>query len=608
VEKIVSSLALVHSEAKTESRKARDETARHPSGAATPSTPFQLIDRLVHAGIAELTAGLSPAALLGAYLDWVVNLGLAPGKQLDLDRQASDGAIDNLRFAAACAVGSTSDPCQCALPQDKRFRASEWHSFPFNVYAQSFLSIERWWEAATTDVDGLGKKHEDMTTFAARQILDTVAPSNFLWTNPEVLARTQAEWGENLLRGFSNWTEDSQRMLTGAPPLGLEAYKPGETVAVTPGKVVYRTHLAEIIQYAPATDRVRPEPVVIVPAWIMKYYILDLSPRNSLVKFLTEQGFTVFMISWKNPGAEERDTGFDEYRTAGVLAAMDAATAITGSRKVHAVGYCLGGTLLAIAAAAMARDGDDRLTSLSFLAAQTDFTEAGELMLFINETQVRFLEDMMWERGYLTAKQMAGAFQILRSNDLIWSRSVHEYLMGERPQPFDIMAWSKDSTRMPYRMHSEYLRSLFLDNDFTEGRFEVGGRPVLLLDIDRPLFVVATEKDHIAPWRSVFKFNLLTDCDVTFVLTSGGHNGGIVSEPGHPHHHFRISRQAPGEHGGDPDAWFAAHQPHEGSWWPSWTARLAARSGDPVPPPPLGDSAAGFPALEDAPGRYVLVK
>ena len=604
----MSLLALVHSEAKAESRKVRDETAQHPAGAATPLTPFQLIDRLAHAGVAELTAGLSPAALLGACLDWVVNLGLAPGKQLDLARQASDGAIDNLRFAAECAVSSTCDPCQCALPQDKRFRAPEWRSFPFNVYARSFLSIERWWEAATTGVDGLGKKHEDMATFAARQILDTVAPSNFLWTNPEVLARAQAEGGENLLRGFTNWTEDLQRMLTGAPPLGLEAYKPGETVAVTPGKVVYRTHLAEIIQNAPATDRVRPEPVVIVPAWIMKYYILDLSPRNSLVKFLTEQGFTVFMISWKNPGAEERDTGFDEYRTAGVLAAIDAATAITGSRKVQAVGYCLGGTLLAIAAAAMARDGDDRLASLSFLAAQTDFTEAGELMLFINETQVRFLEDMMWQRGYLTAEQMAGAFQILRTNDLIWSRSVHEYLMGERPQPFDIMAWSKDSTRMPYRMHSEYLRSLFLNNDFTEGRLEVGGRPVLLLDIDRPLFVVATEKDHIAPWRSVFKFNLLTDCDVTFVLTSGGHNGGIVSEPGHPHHHFRTSRQAPGEHGGDPDTWFAAHQPREGSWWPSWTAWLAARSGDPVPPPPLGDRAAGFPALEDAPGRYVLVK
>ncbi len=398
------------------------------------------------------------------------------------------------------------------------------------------------------------------------------------------------------------------RTVTGAPSPGLEAFRVGEDVTATPGKVVYRTHLAEIIQYAPTTDQVRPEPVVIVPAWIMKYYILDLSPRNSLVKFLTEQGFTVFMISWKNPGAEERDTGFDEYRTAGVLAAIDAAMDIAGARKVHAVGYCLGGTLLAITAAAMARDHDDRLASLSFFAAQTDFTEAGELMLFISENQVRFLEDMMWERGYLDAKQMAGAFQILKSNDLIWSRSIHEYLMGERPQPFDIMVWSSDSTRMPYRMHSEYLRSLFLNNDLTEGRFKVDGRPVALPDMRLPLFVLSTERDHIAPWHSVFKFHLLTDAEITFVLTSGGHNGGILSEPGHPHHHFRMSREKRGEHTVDPDAWLGQHKPREGSWWPMWTAWLAARSGDPVPPPPLGNASSGYPPLDDAPGHYVLMR
>ena len=377
---------------------------------------------------------------------------------------------------------------------------------------------------------------------------------------------------------------------------------------MTPGKVVLRTRLAEIIQYAPATDRVRPEPVVIVPAWIMKYYILDLSPANSLVKFLTRQGFTVFMISWKNPGAEDRNVGFDDYRTEGVLPAIKAATAITGAGKVHAVGYCLGGTLLATSAAAMARDGDERLATISLFAAQVDFTEAGELMLFIDESQVTFLEDMMWERGYLDSRQMAGAFQMMRSNDLIWSRSIHDYLMGEPSFPIDIMAWNADATRMPFRMHSQYLRSLFLNNDLAEGRFQVAGRPVALPDIRLPLFSVSTERDHVAPWHSVFKLHLLTEAPITFVLTNGGHNAGILSEPGHPHRHFRMAVREHGEPYIDPDRWLAEHPPHEGSWWPAWSTWLGARSGDPVPPPPLGDAAAGFAALEDAPGRYVFVK
>jgi polyhydroxyalkanoate synthase len=390
----------------------------------------------------------------------------------------------------------------------------------------------------------------------------------------------------------------------------LEAkdFKVGETVATTPGKVVYRTDLAEVIQYAPATRCVRPEPVVIVPAWIMKYYILDLSPANSLVRFLTREGFTVFMISWKNPGVEGRNISFDDYRSSGVLAAIGAATSITGAKKVHAAGYCIGGTLLAITAAAMGRDGDDRLASLSLFAAQTDFTEAGELMLFIDESQIAFLEDMMWERGYLDARQMAGAFQLLRSNDLIWSRSIHEYLMGERSTPMDIMAWNADATRMPYRMHARYLRSLFLDNDLAEGRFKVDGRPVALPEIRLSSFVVGTERDHVAPWRSVYKFHLQTDADVTFVLTNGGHNAGILSEPGHPHRHFRMVLHEHGEPYVDPDTWLLEHEPRAGSWWPAWSAWLAGRSGTPAPPPPLGNAAVGFPPLEDAPGLYVHMK
>jgi poly[(R)-3-hydroxyalkanoate] polymerase subunit PhaC len=573
-----------------------------------PESPFEIMDRMAHAAIARLTAGLSPAALQAAYFDWAANLMMAPGKQLDLIRAAASAATGNLSFLVDCLEKHDCDPCECARPQDKRFRAPEWRMMPFNVYAHSFLAIEQWWEAATTNIGGLSKHHQAMASFAARQILDMMAPSNFIATNPQVIQRTRSQLGTNLQQGFENFMQDLMRDLSGAPPLALEQFKVGKDVAASPGAVVRRTHLAEIIQYKPTTDKVRPEPVVIVPAWIMKYYILDLSPHNSLVKYLTDQGFTVFMISWKNPGENERDTGFDEYRSAGVLAAIDAAKAITGSDKVHGVGYCLGGTLLAIAAAAMNRDGDGSLASLSFFAAQTDFEDAGELRLFINESQVRFLEDMMWERGYLDARQMAGTFQVLRSNDLIWSRNIQEYLLGERPKPFDIMAWSADSTRMPYRMHSDYLRRLFLDNDLAEGRFKVDGRPVALLDIRQPLFVVATERDHIAPWRSVFKFHTLTDTEITFVLTSGGHNGGIVSEPGHPHHAFRISRQERGANRADPDSWIAGHRPQPGSWWPAWTDWLRARSGEPVAPPPLGNPGAGYRPLEAAPGSYVLMR
>jgi polyhydroxyalkanoate synthase subunit PhaC len=572
------------------------------------SAPIRDLDRAFRSGLARLTGGLAPSALAGAFFDWAVHLAASPGKQLELAGQMAAAALQSVDFAARSARGGRGDPCACALPQDNRFRAAEWCSFPFDIYAHSFLAIERWWERATTGIRGVSRQHEDAATFAARQLLDMVAPSNFIWSNPAALERTVSERGMNLVRGFANLLEDGRRLAAGEGPVGTEAFQVGKTVAVTPGKVVHRTPLAEIIQYSPATDRVRPEPIVIVPAWIMKYYILDLSPANSLVRFLTEQGFTVFMISWKNPGAEERDVGFDDYRTQGVLPAIETATAITGAKRVHAVGYCLGGTLLAVTAAAMARDHDDRLASASFLAAQADFTEAGELMLFVNESQVAFLEDMMWARGYLDAKQMAGAFQLLRSNDLIWSRVVRDYLMGERSTPIDIMAWNADATRMPYRMHSEYLRKLFLDNDLAEGRFKVDGKPISVHDIRVPIFAVGTEWDHVAPWRSVFKFHTLADAEVTFVLTNGGHNAGILSEPGHGHRHFRIASHEHDEQYVDPDRWLAINAPRPGSWWPAWTAWLATQSGLPVAPPPQIGTNGSFAPLADAPGDYVLMK
>jgi polyhydroxyalkanoate synthase len=346
--------------------------------------------------------------------------------------------------------------------------------------------------------------------------------------------------------------------------------------------------------------------VLIVPAWIMKYYILDLSPHNSLARYLADQGFSVFMVSWKNPGPEDRDLDLDDYRTLGFMAALHAVETIVPRQQVHAVGYCLGGTLLAIAAAAMARDGDERLKSITLLAAQTDFTDAGELMLFINEGQLTFLEDMMWEQGFLDTTQMAGTFQMLRSNDLVWSRGVREYLMGERPPITDLMAWNADATRIPYRMHANYLRRLLLDNDLAEGRFSVDDRPIALTDIRAPIFAVGTVRDHVAPWRSTYKIHLMTDTDVTYLLTSGGHNVGIVSEPGQKGHSFQVMTKRSTDHYVDPETFVAETPRKSGSWWPEWVTWLAERSGVPAKAPPMGAPAVGCAPLCEAPGTYVL--
>jgi polyhydroxyalkanoate synthase len=325
-----------------------------------------------------------------------------------------------------------------------------------------------------------------------------------------------------------------------------------------------------------------------------------------MIRWLVDQGFTVFCISWRNPGPDLRDTTFDDYRVLGLQAALAVALAMTGAERLHLAGYCLGGTLSAIAAAAMARDGDDRIASLTLLAAQTDFSEAGGLSLFIDEQQLPPLEAMMAETGYLDGGQMAGAFALLADRDLIWSRAVRTYLLGESPANSDLMAWNRDTTRMPARMHAEYLRQMFLENRLATGHCLVDGRPVSVGDIHRPIFAVGTETDHVAPWRSVFKIHLLDDADVTFVLTAGGHNAGIVSEPGHPRRHYQIAERTAGAPYVDPEAWQASVPRREGSWWPEWAEWLAARSSAAIPAGTLGDAAPGPPPLSAAPGFYVL--
>lgn len=564
------------------------------------------LDRAFKANLARLTAGITPAGLASAYYEWSVHLMLSPGKQLELGEKFARKLTRFGQYVTRQMVEPNTGAC-CIMPleQDSRFRGEEWQRWPYNLIYQSFLLTQQWWHNATSDVDGLSPERERVVNFITRQWLDRYSPSISPWLNPEVVRATLTTGGQNLVTGWQHFVEDWERAASGKPPVGAEAFGVGKNLALTPGKVVHRNHLIELIQYEPATKRVHAEPILIVPAWIMKYYILDLSPTQSLVNYLVAQGHTVFMISWRNPGSGDRDLGMEDYRKLGPMEALDVVFSISGGRKVHGVGYCLGGTLLSIAAAAMAREGDDRLASLTTLATQVDFIEAGELMLFIGESQVSYLENMMWDQGYLDGSQMAGAFQSLRSNDLIWSRMVHDYLLGERQPMNELMAWNADLTRLPYRMHSEYLRQLFLNNELANGHYQVEGRPVVIQDIRIPLFVVSTSTDHVAPWKSVYKIHLLADADeVTFVLTNGGHNAGIVSEPGHAGRRFRMRTLQHGEAYLDPETWQQITPEHDGSWWPAWRQWLAEHSTEWVPPPTMGNGQ--YPPLADAPGNYVM--
>jgi polyhydroxyalkanoate synthase len=544
-------------------------------------------------------AAVAPSTAAAAYLDWWVHLAGSPAKQWEL---YTYGAEQWSRALRALATGETVvEP----LPQDRRFADAAWSRAPYRLLAQAFLLRQQWWSRATTGVPGVTRHHEQMVSFAARQWLDMVAPSNFLSTNPVVQRRTLEERGANLLRGVVHVLEDAWREAGDLPPAGAEAYEPGRNVAVTPGRVVLRNRLMELIQYAPATRTVHAEPVLIVPAWIMKYYVLDLSPPNSLVRHLVSQGYTVFAISWKNPDEDDRDLGMADYDHLGVRAALDAIARIVPGARVHATGYCLGGTLLAIVAAALGRARDTTLASMTLLAAQTDFTDPGELALFIDEGQVAFLENLMWRRGYLDKRQMRNTFQFLRSNDMVWSYRLYNHLLGERRPVSDLMAWNADGTRLPYRMHVEYLNGLFLHNALAHGEWCVDGAPVNLRDIHVPVFSVGAVQDHVAPWRSVYKLHALADADQTFVLTAGGHNVGIVNPPGDPRSHYRLREHRRGERLLTADEWMAATEPVTGSWWTAWVDWLGRHSGKRVAPPSMGARSAGLPPLDHAPGSYV---
>jgi polyhydroxyalkanoate synthase len=565
------------------------------------------VDREFRAMLARMTGGISPQDYGAAFADWWLHYLSSPSKQLEVQQSAIKSALDLWMFTTQAMQGQPLAPNDPAH-RDQRFAGDAWKMFPFNLYARAYQNSARFLHETISDVDGVNDRNEKLLGFALQQVAEAASPANYPGSNPEIIQKTLDEKGANLARGWKHFLEDMERTVSGGEAPGLENFRVGEQIAATPGKVVFRNDLMELIQYSPATPDVYAEPVLIVPAWIMKYYILDLSPKNSMVKWLVDSGHTVFMVSWKNPSVSDRDVGMDDYVRKGVYAALDAVSAIVPDRKVHAVGYCIGGTLLAIAAAALGRKGDERIKDITMFAAQTDFSEPGELSLFISPSQLAMLEALMLKEGVLDSSKMGGAFAMLRANDLLWQPAVNAYLKGERAGMIDLMAWNADGTRMPARMHTEYLYGLYLNNDLAHDRFKVEGEVVHLSDIRVPMFVVGTETDHVAPWQSVYKVDRCTASSAfTFLLTSGGHNAGIISGPAHPKRRHRVRTRKAGEPRLTADKWLETTEPKQGSWWPVWGAWLASHSAaERVAPPPMGAPEKGYRPTAKAPGEYVL--
>jgi len=568
----------------------------------------QAFDTALHASAARLTGGLSPISLALAALDWGLHWATQPAQTTRLLLKTQLGA-----WEAALTNLAGHPVAPHTGPEDHRFEAPVWRDWPYAPVVNGYQAAEAFWRQATT-LRGMAPHHQEMARVFARQLLDTASPANAGLANPEVARRTWDSAGSNLAAGWANALDD-WRQAHGLAPQQQDGrpYQPGVDVAVTPGRVVHRNHLIELIQYSPSTPTVAAEPVFIVPSWIMKYYILDLSPANSMVRWLVGQGHTVFIVSWRNPDEGDALLDMADYLQLGVLDALAAVARAVPGQAVHACGYCLGGTLLSMAAAALARPGQvadadqlPALASLSLLAAETDFSEPGEMGVLIDDSQVALLEDMMAERGFLSGQQMAGSFQFLHARDLVWSARLRELWLGERLRPNDLMAWNADVTRMPAAMHSEYLRRCYLNNELAQARYPVEGRPVALEDIHTPIFLVGTEKDHVSPWLSVYKLHRLCgDAPLTFVLTNGGHNAGIVSEPGHAGRHYAMHTRPADGPWLPPEQWQAQASAHQGSWWLAWHSWLLAQgSGRSV--------AARAPAVDDdlgpAPGRYVLVR
>ncbi len=592
--------------ARASSTKRATKSSSSPLVKHKPSNDFQSAPVSTRINRTRARAQVfNPQSLPESFRDWLVGLLEDPHNLSRIREKFGQTFHDLPAFINQLEKAVTNVPLGLVKP-DHRFQDELWKAWPFNTYSQGFMHLKQWWTHAFSSLPGEQVNKLTISRFEILQFIDSISPANFLPTNPILIDRTLKEGGANLIRGANYYLDDAYRALFRLPAKGFENFVVGRNVAITPGKVIFKDDLIELIQYNPTTTRVKAEPILIVPAWIMKYYILDLSPQNSLVKFLVDKGHTVFAISWKNPDSKDRYKGLEDYLNLGVFGALNQINETCPNQKIHAVGYCLGGTLLSIAAAKMGRDKDRRLASITLLAAQTDFSEPGNISMFIDQAKVGFIESLMRPNGYLDSTQMSSAFQMIGAADRKWAQLTKEYILGDRSPPNDLMAWNADGTRLSIRMHSQYLRHMYLNNDLAMGRYKVGGKPIHIGDINCPVFAVGTVEDFVAPWRSVYKIHNHIKVQIEFLLASGGHNAGIVSPPGLKNRRYQLLGKTTRARKLTPDEWLTAAKTIEGSWWDYWINWIDSHSSRSVKPPVFKASTASDETWVSAPGTYVF--
>jgi len=549
---------------------------------------------------------LDPFNVFGSFTEGAKRLASNPKKLMRANLDLWQQHFALWQHATKTMLGEKSEPIAEPDKGDRRFKAKEWEEYQvFDFIRQSYLITSRWLTQTMSDIDGLGEEDARKVQFHAQQLADALSPSNFLMTNPEVIKETIESRGQNLVRGMQNLQRDlqagrGQLKITMTDP---DAYEVGHNIATTPGKVVYQNDLVQLIQYEPTTERVYRRPLLIIPPWINKFYILDLQPENSFIRWAVDRGYTVFVASWVNPDSELATKTMDDYLNEGIFESIDAIEKATGESKVTTIGYCVGGTLMGAALACMAAKGDERIKATTFFAAQMDFSEAGDLKVFIDEKQLENLDEMMKETGYLEGDSMYSAFNMLRSNDLIWSFYVNNYLLGKDPLQFDLLYWNADTTRMPRTLHTFYLREMYLKNNLVKpGGISLNGVPVDLSKVTTPIYLQSAKEDHIAPYNSVFKAKKLFSGPVRFLLAGSGHIAGVINPPAANKYNYWMNEDQPD----DLEEWIAGAESNPGSWWNDWHEWLAPHSGKMVPARHPGDG--DLAVIEDAPGSFAKAK